>query len=309
MGNIVNTRNSWCSRMFKEPEGRSSLWIVVGIVDLRRECDPGTINITSVGRRRTNSLHIHSTRCSTRSTVSAQSKTGLSTSTCGCHRKWRRHWSLSCVRHLVAQQSSVREREREWRIVDIFRHKILQLLKLNPQMSDVVVEQRINSFFRRFVRIQGMQMSSIDLSCFFKNSIGHPSTRLWSFGSDAPNPWMHGFASFATSDQWREWSRKWFADTMLCSCSSTTSTSPTGYTSTTNTDASGTNTTCVQSTTDHHRWTHDATSFYSTLFRWERSIALKVSCLCIFVWLDLLDAMTNTKNNHEYVQLINPELF
>ncbi|CAF2305387.1 unnamed protein product [Rotaria sp. Silwood2] len=29
-------------------------------------------------------------------------------------------------------------------------HKILQLLKLNPQMSDVAIEQRINSFFRRF---------------------------------------------------------------------------------------------------------------------------------------------------------------
>ncbi|CAF3437028.1 unnamed protein product [Rotaria socialis] len=29
-------------------------------------------------------------------------------------------------------------------------HKILQLLKLNPQMSDVVIEQRISSFFRRF---------------------------------------------------------------------------------------------------------------------------------------------------------------
>ncbi|CAF0788991.1 unnamed protein product [Rotaria sp. Silwood1] len=29
-------------------------------------------------------------------------------------------------------------------------HRILQLLKLNPQMSDVVIEQRINSFFRRF---------------------------------------------------------------------------------------------------------------------------------------------------------------
>ncbi|UJR26516.1 hypothetical protein I4U23_007839 [Adineta vaga] len=28
-------------------------------------------------------------------------------------------------------------------------HKILQLLKLNPQMSDVAVEQRISSFFRR----------------------------------------------------------------------------------------------------------------------------------------------------------------
>ena len=111
MGNIVNTRNTRCSRMFQEPVGRSSLCIVVGIVDLRRECDPGTINITSVGRRRTNRLHIHSTRCSTRSTVSAQSKTGLSTSTCGCHRKWRRHWSISCVRHLVAQQQAARETE------------------------------------------------------------------------------------------------------------------------------------------------------------------------------------------------------
>ncbi|CAF0775150.1 unnamed protein product [Rotaria sordida] len=29
-------------------------------------------------------------------------------------------------------------------------HKILQLLKLNPQMSDIAIEQRINSFFRRF---------------------------------------------------------------------------------------------------------------------------------------------------------------
>ncbi|CAF1008540.1 unnamed protein product [Adineta steineri] len=28
-------------------------------------------------------------------------------------------------------------------------HKILQLLKLNPQMSEVVIEQRISSFFRR----------------------------------------------------------------------------------------------------------------------------------------------------------------
>jgi hypothetical protein len=32
-----------------------------------------------------------------------------------------------------------------------FRHKILQLLKLNPQISEVAIEQRIGSFFRRFV--------------------------------------------------------------------------------------------------------------------------------------------------------------
>lgn len=32
------------------------------------------------------------------------------------------------------------------------RHKILQLVKLNPQMSEIAIEQRMNNFFRRFVR-------------------------------------------------------------------------------------------------------------------------------------------------------------
>ena len=35
--------------------------------------------------------------------------------------------------------------------LSFFSHKILQLLKLSPQISDIAIEQRISNFFRRFV--------------------------------------------------------------------------------------------------------------------------------------------------------------
>jgi len=44
----------------------------------------------------------------------------------------------------------------------LFSHKILQLLKLNPQISEVTIEQRISSFFRRFVNLV-IELSLIEL--------------------------------------------------------------------------------------------------------------------------------------------------
>ena len=111
MGNIADTRDSWCSRTFEYPFGSRLIWFVASVVDLRRQCDPGTIDITPMGRRRTDCLHLHSPRRSTRSTMSAQSTTGLSTFTCRCHRQWRRHRSISCVCDPAAQRESVCERE------------------------------------------------------------------------------------------------------------------------------------------------------------------------------------------------------
>ena len=63
-------------------------------------CDRGarTIVVTSVGRGRTDSVHIHSTRCALDPSVPAQSTAGLSTFACRRRRQRRWHRSFPHVR-------------------------------------------------------------------------------------------------------------------------------------------------------------------------------------------------------------------